>query len=132
MAGKDMETSVIETVKSLSNMYTYLDEEIIRQVSGLALSDQDIVRTVQGLRLAKRALSTALIDPIEYRSLDNGEVSADCDDLKNQVDALINLPPAPRENSREHEEFRLQAISAYAAAAKMAFLLSREKANPFR
>lgn len=132
MVGMDMDTSVIETVKSLSNLYTYLDEDIIRQVSGLARSDQDIVRTVQGLRLAKRALSTALIDPIEYRSLDNGEVTADCDDLKNQVDALINLPPALQVNSREQEEFRLQAISAYAAAAKMAFLLSREKANPFR
>ncbi len=100
--------------------------------SGLALSDQDIVRTVQGLRLAKRALSTALIDPIEYRSLDNNEVSADCEELKNELDTLISMPSTLRVTSREQELFRLQAISAYAAAAKMAFLLSREKANPFR
>jgi len=121
----------METITSLATTYAYLDEDLIDEMLIKEPDQPDMVRAASALRIARRALGTSIVDPINLQ-FSNAEMAAEsCKILQDQLGEMMILSPAvkPRSYTRSLHAY---AIDIYTIAARIAFLLSKEKSSPFK
>lgn len=122
----------MQNITSLANTYTYLGENLIEEVLAKEPDEADLVRAASALRGVRRALGSFIVSPIS-EEFSGAEIAAEnCEILKDHLEDLMGLSSTGL-NSRNYAHLlQLYAIDIYTLAARIAFLLSKQKASVFK
>lgn len=126
-----MPNSTLETITSLATTYAYLDEDLIDEILVKEPNQPDIIRAASALRIARRALGTSIVDPISLQFSKAEMAAEDCKILQDQLGEMMVLSPAAKAKSYSRL-LHSYAVNVYTIAARIAFLLSKEKSSPFK
>lgn len=121
----------METITSLATTYAYLDEDLIDEFLVKEPDQPDMVRAASALRIARRALGTSIVDPINLQFSKAEMAAEDCKTLQDQLGEMMVLSPAVKAKSYSRR-LHAYAVDIYTIAARIAFLLSKEKTSPFK
>lgn len=126
-----MPNSTLKTITSLASTYTYLGEDLIEEILIKEPDQADLLRAASALRLARRALGCSIVAPISLQFSNAENAAENCETLKNHLGELMELSPAAISSDKDVNLLHLYAVDIYTLAARIAFLLSTEKASQF-
>lgn len=116
----------METITSLATTYTFLDEDLIEEILIKEPDQADLVRAASALRLARRALGCSIIAPMQLQFSNAENAAENCKVLTDHLGEMIHLSPSGNAADYTHL-LHLYAVDVYTIAARIAFLLSKEK-----
>lgn len=117
----------MQTITSLATTYTFLDEDLIEEILEKEPEQADLVRAASALRLARRALGNSITSPINLQFSNAENAAENCEVLREHLGELIELAPAADSGKSGVHLLHEYAIDIYTLAARIAFLLSRDK-----